>query len=80
MSIYRLPPNPGKATDSRAAGLIARHGELVQVELDALDPADLRALYQEAIGRYWDTSAFNATLAREQQDIQRLRRPGESPS
>ena len=43
---FGLPPNPGKATDSRAAGFIARHGALVLVELDALDPDDLRRLYQ----------------------------------
>jgi hypothetical protein len=41
---YGLPPVPGKASDSRAAGFVARHGELVQVELEALDPAELRAL------------------------------------
>ena len=45
---YRLPVNPGKVTDSRAAGFIERHGSLMQVELDALDPDDLRALYQAA--------------------------------
>ncbi len=37
-SATALPVNPGKATDSRAAGFIGRHGALVQVELDALDP------------------------------------------
>jgi CheY-like chemotaxis protein len=41
---YGPPPVPGKASDSRAAGFVARHGELVQVELEALDPAELRAL------------------------------------
>jgi hypothetical protein len=76
---YQLPVNPGKTSDSRAAGFTERHGQLMQVELDALDPANLRALYQDAIGQYWDTSAFNAILAREQQDIQCLRRLDESP-
>jgi hypothetical protein len=73
VSIYGLPPNPGKATDSRAAGFIERHGELVQVELDALDPADLRALYQTAIDQFWDLSAYDAVLAREREDARRLR-------
>lgn len=41
---YRLPPQPGKTTDSRAAGFIAKHSRLVQVELDALDPNDLHGL------------------------------------
>jgi hypothetical protein len=70
---YGLPPNPGKATDSRAAGFIARHGELVQVELDALDPDDLRALFTDAIGRYWDTSAYELVRQQEREDLQWLR-------
>jgi hypothetical protein len=70
---YGLPPNPGKATDSRAARFIERHGELVQVELDALDPDDLRSLFQAAIDGYWDTSAFEAVMAREDEDMSLLR-------
>jgi hypothetical protein len=70
---YGLPPNPGKVADSRAAGFIARHGALVQVELDALDPDDLRALYQAAIDRYWDVSAYEAVRAQERDDLRRLR-------
>jgi hypothetical protein len=70
---YRLPVNPGKTTDSRAAGFIERHGSLMQVELDALDPDTLRSLFQEAISAYWDTSAYEAVLAREQEDLRRLR-------
>lgn len=70
---YGLPPMPGKASDSRAAGFIERHGELVQVELDALDPDDLRALFQAALGQFWDTSAYEAVLAAEAGDIRRLR-------
>ena len=69
---YRLPPQPGKSTDSRAAGSVARHGRLVQVELDALAPDDLQALYQQAIGRYWDTAAHQAALERETQERERL--------
>jgi hypothetical protein len=52
--LYGLPVNPGKIKDSRAASFTARHGELVQVELEALDPADLRALFQAAIDGYLD--------------------------
>jgi hypothetical protein len=69
---YRLPPQPGKATDSRAAGFVARHGRLVQVELDALAPDDLQALYQAAIDRYWDPAAYSAALAREAEERGRL--------
>jgi hypothetical protein len=70
---YRLPVNPGKTTHSRAAGFIERHGSLMQVELDALDPDTLRSLFTGAIGGYWDTSAYEAVLAREREDLGRLR-------
>jgi hypothetical protein len=76
---YGLPPAPGKETDSRAAGFIAKHGELVQVELDALDPDDLRGLYQAALDGFWDPSAYDAALEREAAEVQQLdgdRRPG----
>jgi hypothetical protein len=69
---YGLPPQPGKATDSRAAAFTARHGELVQVELDALPPDVLRGLYDEALTAYWDTSAFEEAVAREEGDLQAL--------
>lgn len=63
---YNLPEAPGKSSDSRANGFHARHGKLVQVELEALDPAQLHQLYQDAIDRYWDTSAHEAVLALEE--------------
>ena len=62
---YELPENPGKATDSRAAGFVERHGRLVQVELDALPPETLRQLYTDALAQYWDTPAFEAVLRAE---------------
>jgi hypothetical protein len=70
---YELPINPGKVTDSRAAGFIQRHGTLMQVEVDALDPATLRQLFTDAIGQHWDTSAYQAVLAQERLDRARLR-------
>ncbi len=70
---YRLPINPGKVTDSRAGAFIERHGQLVQVELDALDPATLRQLFDTAISAYWDTSAYDAVRAQEREDLRRLR-------
>jgi len=70
---YRLPPNPGKATDSRAAGFLARHGELVQVELDALPPETLRQLFTDALDQYWDVSAYERVLERERVERAELR-------
>ncbi len=71
---YNLPEQFGKSTDSRAHGFIERHGRLVQVELDALPPDVLRDLYQEAIDRYWNPSAFEAALEREAEERSKLRR------
>ncbi len=66
---YGLPEQMGKKSDSRASGFERRHGRLVQVELDALPPTGLRALYQNAIAAYWDESAFELTVAQEEDDI-----------
>ena len=72
---YDLPPLPGKTTDTRAARFIAEHGALVQVELDALDALDgdlLHNLYNDAIGRYWDVSLYEAVLDREAEERETL--------
>jgi hypothetical protein len=60
-----LPPMPGKASDARAAGFVARHGQLVQVEVEAIHPDTLRQLYQDAIDAVWDTSRFEDVVRRE---------------
>ena len=72
MQAYALPEHPGKASDSRAGQFIARHGRLVQVELDALPPDDLRQLFEAAIAPYWDVSAYDRVLAREAEDRRQL--------
>jgi hypothetical protein len=69
---FSLPPQPGKDADSRAAGFAERHGELVQVEVDALDPADLQALFRAAVEQFWDVSAHEVALARESAGRSRL--------
>lgn len=71
---YDLPPQPGKSTDSRAGGFMARHGELVQVELDALPPEVLRSLYETALAPWWDVSAYREVLAREREERASLAR------
>jgi hypothetical protein len=62
---YALPPAMGKRTDSRAGAFVARHGALVQVELDALPPDQLEALYRDAVAEFWDVSAYQAVRQRE---------------
>jgi hypothetical protein len=75
---YSLPVNPGKSTDSRAAGFISRHGSLMQVELDALDPIMMQQLYADAISVYWDTSAYDDVLELERQQRESSRQGGAS--
>jgi hypothetical protein len=72
VALYALPPQPGKDTDSRAAAFVARHGRLVQVELDALPPDVLRRLYQEAIDTFWIDDAWQQTLVREARERRSL--------
>jgi hypothetical protein len=65
---YDLPPLPGKTTDSRMRGFAARHGRIIQVEVDALPPDALRDLFASALGPYLDLSKFRSCLAREERD------------
>lgn len=69
---YNLPPLPGKPWDARAQGFIAKYGQLVQVELDALDPNDLRDLYQLAIDDYWDDGAHLDSRKQEEREERQL--------
>jgi hypothetical protein len=69
---YDLPLVPGSSKDSRAAGFIARHGDLFQVEVDALPPDVLRSLFADAIEPLVDTSTFDRVLAVEQVERGRL--------
>ena len=45
-----------------------------QIELDALIPTDLRALYQAGIDEFWDDGAYQASLAQEAADRTELNR------
>jgi len=62
---HDLPEMPGKTTDTRAAGFVARHGRLVQVEVDALPPDVLRDIYTDALGPWWDDDALTRVLDEE---------------
>lgn len=71
---YQLPEYPGKETDSRKWEFIEKHGKLVQVELDALDPDDLHILYKTAVDEYFDYDVYEAVVEEEQRDEEILRR------
>jgi len=66
---HDLPVMMGKATDSRANGFTARHGQLVQVELDALPPDTLRRAYEDALAQWWDDAAYAGVLAAEERQL-----------
>lgn len=72
VEVHELPPMVGKATDTRAAGFVKAHGELVQVELDALPPDVLRGLFEDALEPFVDASMSEAIVAQEEQDRSRL--------
>lgn len=69
---FDLPEAMGKDDDSRSRSFEERHGRLVQVELEALDPDDLRALYQQAFDWFWNPSALEAVMGQERADRQAL--------
>jgi hypothetical protein len=82
--IVDLPRSPfpaSKEHHSLIPGFMAKYGDqleamglprLVQFELDALPPDQLRALYQAEIDRYFDESAYQRSLVQEAADRQEL--------
>jgi hypothetical protein len=55
---FNPPPNPTKMTDSRSAGYLEIHGD-ESWELDALDPATLDTLIEEAVLAARDDAAWD---------------------
>jgi hypothetical protein len=53
-----LYPAPGKTSDSRAAGFTEQYRELIQVEVEAIDPDVLRGLVVDAIEVRTDHAQF----------------------
>jgi len=58
--------------DPRGRAFIERHGSLVQYEVDALAPENLRNLYQNALDDYWDDDTYDAAIEREDTDREQL--------
>lgn len=61
---YDPPPNPAKVTDSRASGYISRFGAS-SWELDALEPAVIAGLIENAILGIRDEDAWELAVDRE---------------
>lgn len=70
---YNPPPNYAKATDSRHGGYVERFGEQCW-ELDALDPQVISDLIAANVARIRDDKKWDAALAREAEDMDRLDR------
>lgn len=70
---FGLVPNPGKASDTRAAGFVAKYGELIQVEVEAIDPATLEGLVRDAVETFIDFSELNRVRAVEDRERALLR-------
>jgi hypothetical protein len=69
---YKLPPNPAKVTDSRAAKYIEKYGA-ESWELDALPPRVLNDLARAALAGIVDPDAMNEVIEQEDRDKERLR-------
>jgi hypothetical protein len=61
---YKLPHNPAKITDPRAAEYVKKHGQK-SWEVDALKPDVLTALVEQAIKAELDVNAYNAMIKKE---------------
>jgi hypothetical protein len=69
--LQKLPPNPVKETDRTAAKYQELYGEECW-ELEALSPAQLTELLDEAWGKVLDGGKFRQVVNREKKDVARL--------
>lgn len=70
---YDPPPNPTKATDSRAQAYIDKYGDDCW-EVDALPPNVLAQIVRDALDRCIDRPRMDAIITRENADRERLRK------
>jgi hypothetical protein len=69
---HNPPPNPAKLTDSRAEVYVAQYG-LESWELDALDPATIAGLIEDAVARFRDDDLWDEALEEEQTGLRQLK-------
>jgi hypothetical protein len=67
-----LAVNAGKETDTRARSFAAKYGSLFQVEVEAIEPAILHSLYDDALDRWIDWSQVDALVERQETGRARL--------
>ncbi len=80
---YDLVRNPAKKKDPNTDNFMLTFKDTltdneiddglgVQVEVDALDPNDLRQLFEDAVAAYWDDDAYDKVIRRETRERSRL--------
>jgi len=68
---FNPPPNPTKLTDSRAKGYIREHGRS-SWELDALNPATINELLEDAIAEFRDLEKWEERVKEEDEAREKL--------
>lgn len=72
---FKLPPQPGKESDARAAKFAEKYMDLfqrvygmnlVQIELDALPPETLKKIFADEVEKWWDDEPYQAALQLEE--------------
>lgn len=73
---FGLVPNPGKASSSRAAGFIRKHGSLFQIEVEAVDPNVLRDLILDAVtdARWFNEEVWDESVALAEIETEKLKK------
>jgi hypothetical protein len=67
-----LAPTPGKVKDPRADGFTEKYGSLLQVEVEAIDPAVLETIVTDAVASEVDETVLEEVMEQEQEDKDRL--------
>lgn len=70
---YKLPPNPAKLTDTRAAAYIQQHGKM-SWEVDALRPEVLTEIVERNIFDLMDFDLYEDVLAQEKADKLKIKK------
>lgn len=70
---FKLPPNPAKVTDSRAAAYIEKFGDK-SWEVDALPPRELNRLVDDEIRALVDVPKYEAMVAEENRQRELLKK------
>ncbi|MEO3757064.1 hypothetical protein ABGB19_02075 [Mycobacterium sp. B14F4] len=80
---YGLPRNSAKEKDSNLPAFLANYAHTlddveaengcgVQIEMDALEPNDLRQLFTDAVEQFWDDEAYDAVIEDEDDDREHI--------